>query len=254
MNTIKIQNKTFQIPSQWGELSPAQAKQVFKALTADSVPQLLKVFIRIPAEWWAAMPADIVAEIMQLLDWIHQTPMLTPPIPYFRYQFRWYYLPTAELKSLSCMEFYDAQSALAEKETGKAIAILCREKASDIAYIKKKDDMRKPYNRYEARKRELTFKGLPVWVQYYVLRFVKDSLNHINSTFEFLFRSNSSDSSGYAPEFEYGWMGVFFSVAETAAFGNLDSVLNEFIYDVLFFACKKKDDYLEAKHIAENRK
>lgn len=198
---IQLSSKKYQfgIPSNWHESS--YILETCYLLNNSSSPTESIALLYIPSTVKKYLSAIHLREIAKLIEWVVNTSLTYPVLPFFRIRFTKYYLPSQNFVNVRMDEFMDGQGfAIAYEQTGNSdflywcIACYCRPKSKEFRnkHPKFADDKRERYSAKLAEERKDLFaKKLDFLTLNYLFTFITGCSKAIseNPSYRILFPS-----------------------------------------------------------------
>lgn len=265
-----------ELPESWSELRPGDRRKCLRAmLRADDVGQnqMLNRVLHLPFFVRAELNGENRQALLRLLDWAKLAPNCQDyPLQNFRHRRQTYLLPKPKGSDLVCIEyplaeeFFNAYIAGGEPRHLVALAaVLCS--PPDIegqrSHIRSRADV---------ERRAEKFKNLPpevltattLWFAGFKKYFIDtyggylfdlpddDDENDIEE--DDTQRDGSDAPADAAPKSpDFGWWGVFQSVAESGTFGTLREVQQTNLHEVCIYLVRKSVEAEEMKRQASRR-
>lgn len=244
------------LPEKWEEISRPMLLNIIaiRAIEFDLNKrnvEILKTMLNLPLHVFKSIsPLDLVYLIQQI-RWINNTDdFIEPFIKKFKHHGTWYHLPSQLLENVRAFEYNQADKYflkyLMNKDQSDAlrmVATLCRPRHWSEYDIKKRDDIRQPLiSETDIHERAERLKGLDNRVILYVMLFYSTCKKKIHQMAAPIFEQNDNHgktNNGY----DFGWDGVFMSLAEGGAFGTLQQVHETKIHEVIIYLLKLKQDH-----------
>lgn len=282
MHRIDIFNKTYMVPSSFTEISTKQALAVLPYIIsppqhpeelAKAQAQVLYRLLPIYNYQWRklATPANAGAlnSMLQLTNFLFETPGTKPLFTEFRFNGVQYLLPSDKLSNCSLIEYAFADKALTgilaldnspKNEAKKLeaitriVAILCRPMRTDVDLQSPEyeGDPREKFSTPLVEHRVQIFKKLPLHIKQAVFLYFVAGRKWLHENFKVLFDNrepNEPETKNIpfgktklnAPDF--GWMGVIFQLAESGVFGPFDQVKHFFLHTACYHMAQKAYAY-----------
>ena len=236
------------IPETWGEVPSRHLSRFLHAAYAapDTVTARLKI-IRKMSGWpmrllWQVDPLDLYF-IQASLDWIEQ-PTHVMPFPSLYVGNDQYDLPGDGFENATCLqwaladEYFQAIGTGDEAAAMNLAAVILRSKTNDrkdvAATAKELADIQATY--------------LAALVSYFAG--VKAYVHKVYGAY--LFKKDDDEEQPTGPQF--GWWGVFLSVAESGTFGTYEQVLQTNFHTLCVYLVQKQQEAEEARKRMRNPK
>lgn len=236
-----------QIPQSWGEVPAQHLSRLLHAAyaAADPVGARLKA-IRKMSGWpmrllWQIDPLDLYF-IQDTLQWIEH-PTHEMPFPFLTIGSLKYYLPGDGFEEATCLqwaladEYFHAMEKDANAVMNLAAVIITHEVTD-----------RKDVAAMAAAMRDTDATYLAALVSYFAG--VKTYVHKMYGSY--LFKQADEDDQPRGPQF--GWWGVFLSVAESGTFGTYDQVLQTNFHTLCVYLVQKQQEADEARRRMKNPK
>lgn len=151
------------------------------------------------------------------------------------------------MEMATCMEFLIADDYYNKYfDTGDKkflrylIATICRRKGSGESFIETGDVRTPLISRAWIIKNSWMVRFMPRWQKSVVLAYFSGSKEYVHKLYKrWLFDGGDKEPAGMV---NFGWSGIFMSVAESGVFGNLEKVHRTNFHQVLQYCVKKKQD------------
>jgi hypothetical protein len=236
MIEIKLQQTEklakFFIPEKWEEIPAKVLLQITPALyrdNANSKIEILKLFVPNKArKLFFKLDAENVYSLTQLLDWLFETPITSPLIPFFKLGLmERVYLPSYLLEDMTMLQlaFVDAYF---EKIVGGEIhhlddfvSCICKPKGE-------------VFDEDKAKARLPKIKKLSINEKLFCLLFFSGNKQLLAERYPVLFRKREEDTSENKMP-DYKWVGVIWQLAGNLA--NEKEIQNKNIHNVLGYLC-----------------
>ena len=256
MHKLRIQNKTYQIPQGWEELTRAQAKVCSRLAGAQNcipakaeaisllVPKLRKKLKR--------LDGALLMAICDLVEWIWNRPGaeamddIYPILSTFYHKGRRWSLPKHSLLDVTSDEWKYADLFLQEmmdiesREEGLIglIATICRPLRPFWKIRSRFFDgyPRQRFNEEILERRQKIFEDVDPWVRIVVQDYILRCSEMIRKRYSPVFEGEASGGA------DFGYTGLQLSVADAGVFGKMREVGETNIHDLLLYAMKKEMD------------
>lgn len=248
---IVLQGRTYaaHIPTSWGEVPERHLSRFLHAAYAAADPILARIkLIRRLAGWpmrlfWQIDPLDLYF-IQESLNWIDQ-PTHVMPFQSLDHKGVTYDLPGDGFENATCLQWALADEYFQAITSGKddtpvyqIAAIILRDKTTD----------RKQVDATARDLRTLDPTRLAALVSYFAG--VKQYVHQVYGSY--LFKKEDEDDQPSGPQF--GWWGVFLSVAESGTFGTYEQVLQTNFHTLCVYLVQKKKEADDARRRMQNPK
>jgi hypothetical protein len=207
LHIIKINNTSHELPAAWHEVSHTQAVAGIAAIAAADAAGLLQAWLPAMSKYTANMDGDIIQDLQSCILWALNEPMLHNPIA------EKYGLDKGCFDSVNAQQFALIEATLTEISTGK-------DTVADLIGL------------LGGGESKLSTFELSVLVKY-----CADNVTQLRTDYALAFKDSGDGTQGV----DFGWQGVFFAIAETGVFGNLEGVHNTPIHEILNYLCYGAD-------------
>lgn len=253
---------TLRIPDVWEEVTPMARRQRWwrwiallppaaaqRAMLRDLVPRRIRQFLQ---------PIDFAALSGQL-DWTQVTAQCEQvQIPQFTHKGIVYVFPRPKGPNVSGVEFALADDYYKQMLEGDTEALfllsacLWRERDKDEAAALRRGDYRMPLvSKEEAEARAIRLRTAPAEMHLQAVQWFAGMKLYVHRVYgKWIFEqdddeddeSTGNQSTNHQPNKspDFGWWGVFLTVAEAGVFGPLEKVHQMSIHDICIYLVKKR--------------
>lgn len=253
MIQIKLQNKTFFIPSKWEDVSAELILKLSKFALADTPSNRIEVMkIMIPQNVKALfflLQKEQVYSLTSLLDWVYQTSFDWPMIPSFKSNDGVTFVcPEKFLRKCSIIEYTYADKyyeAVVNGDSSKIdylILALCRPKRKDKIKEDEWDgDVRERFNPVLIEERVQRITNLSLEFKLYFLLFFMGCKQSLAKKYSPLFRQrDDGEDNNDTKSPNFGWVGVIWELSDGIV--NEEKVQFTNLHNIMAYLCKKHYD------------
>ena len=255
-----------EVPGTWDEVKPRRRRQRWwrwiMALPRPAAQRRIVADLLSDLPWSARQRLSDLdrAGLALLLEWANASPDCeTVPLPHFTHKGVMYHFPKPKGSNMTCIEFpmadeYYQDFIAAEKPDQHSLmcllATLVREQNPDPAEVLRMGDARVAlYSREEVEARASRLAGLPPEYCLQALLWFAGMKKYVHRVYgAWLFDSQDDEeeeedevpqkTANTGPNF--GWWGIYQSVAESGVFGNLGQVHQAAFHDVCVYLVRKR--------------
>lgn len=250
------------LPEGWKDIEETKRLKVLKyALHLPYPHNFAKIcmdYIGIKPAQLSKIPAAQQYDLYDSLKWITAEPTTLPIFKSFRFEGVDYAFPSDKLFNASANEYVIAdeyyQKYIETQDTYQLqllLATLVREIDKDKPTAERLEDPRIPFMyREEAEDRAQRLAGLEPAYQYAAFLQFTGSKKWIHDTYGRYIFSETEENADPDP---FGWWGVFFKLAETGVFGNLESTLQTSFHTICQYLMKNAMDAEREKKKKNNK-
>lgn len=251
--TRKAKSLVWTLPESWADVQADRVLPYLRLLYTREPETALTEIV------WHSLPATVRVQISEQdlaamvirLRWMLPAPDdVQMPVRHFMHRGVTYFLPKPKGENLSCIEYPLADefySAYIENfnfdDLLRLTATLARPENSTPTQSLQRGDRRQPlHSRTEIEVRAEKLRTLPVEIQTAILYYFAGLKQRISNTYgHYLFDETPDDETEITPTApNFGWWGVFQSVAEGGVFGRLDEVCQASLHEVCVYLVRKK--------------
>ncbi len=251
---------SLQMPVSWAEVTPlARRQRWWRWLMTLPRPAATRAMVRdLLPKWVRRRISDLdFAGLTMLLDWAKaEHDCLQVPIPCFEHAGTTFHFPTRKGENVSCIEYALADDYYKQFTDGDTdamlnlVAAIWREPDQDQERALRRDDQRTPlHSKAEVARRVTMLRSAPAEIHLQALLYfggLKAYIHRVYGNWLFEETEDESDEEGISDQEkapsspDFGWWGIFQSVAESGVFGNLDQVYQASLHDVCIFLVRKR--------------
>lgn len=256
---------SLQMPRSWGEVTPlARRQRWWRWVITLPRPAATRAMVRdLLPKWARRQISDLdFAGLTLLLDWIQPTETTDEvPVPTFTVDGIEYHFPAPKGRNVKCLEFAIGDQYYQRFVAGEAealmllVATVWREQERDGAMALRRNDSRAPlYSSGEVEARAILLQHAPEEMVLQALLYFGGLKAYIHKVYgKWLFEQPDDDDDEEEDDADtakkpdqktgspdFGWWGVFQSVAEGGVFGNLDQVYQTSLHDVCIYLVRKR--------------
>lgn len=246
-----------QIPERWEELPPRRRRKWWAWSVSLQRPAALQRMLESigPKVMLRALPPDQLAPLHQAIKWAAAEPQCaTVPLHEVRHGGASLLMPRPNGENMTCFEFAISDHLYEQyllkqddKDLHTLTYCLFRERDSDSAAADARSDDRLPLRSEREAARRIERLGPPsLEMQVQALLYFGGLKNYIRATYgSWIFEEpdDDEDDTKEKPESQepnFGWWGIFQSVAEGGAFGDLERVYQTGLHDVCVYLVRKR--------------
>lgn len=266
-NPFRRRRFTIELPENWDDLgSPRRRARWWRWALTLPRPAADRAMVR---DCLRKLPGRIRRGLTDLdlgafalnLAWVSVEPDCKQlAIPSFEHRRRRYHFPTPKGTNVTCIEYPLADDYYRQFVEGKdeqalllLLATLAREEDADEAGTLRRGDKRVPlHSRDEIEARAHRLRNVPAEVQLQALMYfagLKAYIARVYGSWLFDMPEEEEEEEENPEEVEpaqdtrypdFGWWGIFQSVAESGVFGNLDQVYQASLHDICIYLVRKR--------------
>lgn len=253
------------LPESWAEVPDKLRQRWWRwaftmPIEAARAKALATMLRRLPWLVRRRVPPEDRASMLGLLSWMDAQPdCVSIALPQATIKNTDFHLPTPKGENMSCIEFAlgdDLYKEYGEKEESHTLHMLTwllyREADTDQAAVDARGDIRVPLrSRAEIERRLQRYGVPPAEMQVQAVLFFGGLKSFLHGTFgQWIFQiPDEDDEEGAAPPQNdtpnFGWWGVFQSVAEGRVFGDLEKVYQSSLYEVCVYLVRKRAEQIQ---------
>lgn len=233
MNSVKINNRTYQVPSSYNDLTAKKLRRIVQVHLSRIDPQrakilLLKILIWKNNWWFRRLPDTAISDMLLLTDWLfdptkkdlykYRAPNLIKQIlPVFKHRFRKYYGPSMGLGNITTDEWARAEEAYLKFLESKDILHLDTLIAILYRPASKKptpEDIREEFNDYTYQARAKNIRTLGLFTKFSILYFYEGCRTLAvfeNKNYSHVFKSK--EVSSHKPDKNKTWVNFIVDLA-----------------------------------------
>lgn len=254
MHTLKIQSRTYQLPSAWEEMTKRQITAVMPLLgyVPATETRMVALWLMLPKarRQLRRLEGSVLLEIAGRLDWIWEQREVeamedpAPMIPHFWYKGQRWHLPRPGLADVTIEEYAFMRLAADEIAAQPGDAAPLTNLVATIARPLRSRRQRKSeaFDGYPRRRfnpeliphRTQYFAQVPAVVALACLDYVQRCDQMLRQRYEAMFEGPASSGP------DFGWKGLMLTLAESGIFGPESSVKQENIHNVCLHVLRKE--------------
>jgi hypothetical protein len=252
------------IPECWTDLTAADRLRYLRFLITLPRPQALmeitKAILALPRRRFRQLPPEVFVQVTDRIAWMNADATSEPLFTSFEYQGVRYHLPAAKFKNGTCLEYPIADDYYNSFVNGDNDALLlltatlCRKAKDKVNDIARSGDIRiEMLSRSEAEANAVRLAGLPIEIQVGVMLYFAGVKQYIFDTYAgWIFKKpdpdeEESETTEQGDGVMFGWWGVYFDIAESGVFGNLQQVYQSNFHTICMYMTKKKKEADDAE-------
>lgn len=251
-----LNDKRYQVPTEWSELSPEELLDVCQIMHSTPKSKLLaaifKRLCKVSSKYWKALSLNDRFELVRLVEPLTYKRMLYPKFDSFTHQDVEYHLPPHELRMESSIAVAMADlhmKAFLQNEQANShsldlmIASLCRPLRRHVIKNDQWDGYtRERYHSVLAEERAKLFSTLDFRVKLFVLHYFIGSLEYLQATYKPVYMKpipKPGQKPAKQPPKGLGMIPWLMAIAESGAFGTFEQVCHTDIHTLHIFTMSR---------------